>query len=83
MFGIGIGELLLIAVIALIVMGPEKMPEMVKSAAKVFNEFKKAGREVRVSLLELEKEASVGVDGPGKGEAARKVEKEGDEAGGR
>jgi TatA/E family protein of Tat protein translocase len=42
MFGIGMQELLLIAVIALLVVGPKKLPDLAKSLGKGFSEFKKA-----------------------------------------
>ena len=42
MFGLGIGELLLIFLIALIFIGPKKLPELAKSLGKGIREFKKA-----------------------------------------
>lgn len=42
MFNIGPWELILILVIALIVVGPGKLPEVAKSLGKATNEFKKA-----------------------------------------
>jgi TatA/E family protein of Tat protein translocase len=42
MFGIGLPELIIIAVIALIVVGPKKLPDLAKTLGKGFNEFKKA-----------------------------------------
>ncbi len=42
MFGIGIQELIIIVIIALIIVGPKKLPDLAKTLGKGFNEFKKA-----------------------------------------
>jgi Tat protein translocase TatB subunit len=42
MFGIGIQELIIIAIIALIVVGPKKLPDLAKTLGKGFSEFRKA-----------------------------------------
>ncbi len=47
MFGIGMPELILIAVVALIVLGPKKLPELAKSMGKAMREFKKATSELK------------------------------------
>ena len=52
MFGIGMSEILLILVIALIVLGPQKLPEVAKALGKAVNEFKRALNEVKESLEE-------------------------------
>ena len=51
MFGrIGTGELMLILAIALVVVGPSKLPELGKTVGKTFNEFKKFSNDMKVDL---------------------------------
>lgn len=42
MGNIGLGEILLIALIALLLFGPKKLPELGKAVGKGLHEFKKA-----------------------------------------
>ncbi len=50
MFNIGIPELLIIVAIALIVFGPNKLPELAKAFGRAMREFKKATEEVKESF---------------------------------
>ena len=52
MFNIGMPELLIIVAIALIVFGPNKLPELAKGFGKAIREFKKATEEVKESFHE-------------------------------
>ncbi|MGD8990654.1 MAG: twin-arginine translocase TatA/TatE family subunit [Desulfobacterales bacterium] len=50
MFGIGMPELLLLLAIALIVIGPKKLPDLAKSLGRAMREFKKATHELKESI---------------------------------
>ncbi len=50
MFNIGLPELLIIAAIALIVFGPNKLPELARAFGRAMREFKKATEEVKESF---------------------------------
>lgn len=56
MFGIGLPELLVIMGVALIVVGPEKLPDLAKSLARGLLEVKKAALTLKDSLGEELKE---------------------------
>ncbi len=53
MFGIGIGEFMLIMVVALLVVGPDKLPGIARTLAKTYNEFRRAGNDIKKSVREI------------------------------
>ncbi len=50
MFGMGMPEIILILAIALIVIGPRKLPELGRSLGRAMREFRKATSEFKASL---------------------------------
>jgi TatA/E family protein of Tat protein translocase len=56
MFGIGMPELLLILGLALIVLGPKKLPELAKTLGKGLAEFRRATDELKDEFRKMEHE---------------------------
>ena len=50
MFGMGMSEILIILALALIVIGPKKLPDLAKSLGRAMREFKSATNEFKDSL---------------------------------
>ncbi len=50
MFGIGMPEMILIVAVALIVIGPKKLPDLAKSLGRALGEFKKATKDFKESI---------------------------------
>lgn len=51
MFGIGTGELLLLALIALLVLGPERMPKLARDVGRTVADLRKTSDELRTEFL--------------------------------
>jgi Tat protein translocase TatB subunit len=57
MFGIGFFELVIIAVVALVVVGPKRLPEVMKQAGRLFVHLRRTANDVRSSFEQVIREA--------------------------
>ncbi len=57
MFGIGMPEMLIILAVALIFLGPKKLPELAKSLGRALGEFKRATSDLKQTI-----ESETGID---------------------
>jgi Tat protein translocase TatB subunit len=61
-FGIGMTELLVILVIALLVLGPKRLPEMARSLGRGLAEFRRASTDIRREFLDVAEEVRIDSD---------------------
>jgi sec-independent protein translocase protein TatB len=60
MFGIGFPELMLILVIALIVIGPKRLPDVAKALGRGLGEFKRATDEMKQTFRDVPTPKDIG-----------------------
>jgi len=64
MFGIGPEELFVIAVIALLVLGPERMPKLMRDVGRVVGDLRKTSDELREEFMNADKALKEPFTGP-------------------
>jgi Tat protein translocase TatB subunit len=59
MFGIGMTELMVIFVIGLVVLGPDRLPELARTLGKTLAEFRRASNDLRRELMSATEDAEL------------------------
>jgi len=62
MFGLGGSELLVIALVALLVLGPKRLPEIARTVSAVFKELTRLRRRVDDTMSEIRQEIDLNID---------------------
>lgn len=57
MFGVGFFELVIIAVIALVVVGPKRLPEVMRQAGRIFVHLRRTANDVRATFDDVIRQA--------------------------
>ncbi|MBM4433707.1 MAG: hypothetical protein FJ028_01080 [Chloroflexi bacterium] len=59
MFGIGTGEILLLALLALLVLGPERMPKLARDIGKTVGDLRRTSDELRSEFLNADRTLNI------------------------
>jgi Tat protein translocase TatB subunit len=59
MFGIGMTEMIVIFVIALVVLGPKRLPELARTLGRTLAEFRRTATDLRREFSEVADEARI------------------------
>jgi len=59
MFGIGMTEMLVIAVIALVVLGPKRLPELARTLGRTLAEFRRSATDLRREFSDVTGETRI------------------------
>jgi sec-independent protein translocase protein TatB len=77
MFGIGTTELVVILIVALLVLGPKKLPEIARSLGKTLGEFRRVTTDVKRTIeMEADQEEEIRAKKRIRREMAQKASKE-------
>lgn len=64
MFGLGFVEVILIAVLALIFIGPKQLPEVARVVARLLNDWRRATRDFTASFTETQSDLRRSIEAP-------------------
>ena len=59
MFGIGMGEMIVIFGIALVVLGPKRLPELARSLGRTLAEFRRTATDLRREFADVTEDARI------------------------
>lgn len=59
MFGIGMTEMIVIAVIALVVLGPKRLPELARTLGRTLGEFRRSATDLRREFADVMDETRI------------------------
>jgi sec-independent protein translocase protein TatB len=62
MFGLGGGEIIVIVVVALLVFGPSKLPEIARVVKAAYQEFRKLNQQVSKTVNEIRQDIDLNLD---------------------